>query len=478
MDQMKFYIKTIDGNLLNCVTGLNGKLISMLKSGKYDEDESLLSRDFAKEKGHQYYLNTKQRTLKILQSLFMVNPPMNRKETSEEKWVCRRKYNAGLGLLDVGKRELAWKPLIQAFRIATESSYTEIAYGAAHKLMTSCGLNRKQKDFDHYRNQAYKYYKDLEAELKIDEIYYRQALVFNSNKEIPYNELYNDLEELNSYKCDSIHFLFSYYYLRIIIDLQLGRYALAKLSAEGAIQTLKGRRGLTGTALQIFYRNKAVAQIALKEHQAASKSLKKSEEHCVEKSFNWHVIQYTKAINYLHSKNYKKAHQLYREYRKNKFAVVEEYWLVIGAYLYFLREIGAFKAPFERFKVGRYLNETSVVHHDKKGANVNILIGELLIYMVTNRSKFIERVNSINQYSYRYLKDENSKRAKWFIRLLCKVPQADFNFPKLLKKADQYIERLNEHPVGLGDNLTTEIIPYDHIIEIMRDSKVLQMVTE
>ena len=98
--------------------------------------------------------------------------------------------------------------------------------------------------------------------------------------------------------------------------------------------------------------------------------------------------------------------------------------------------------------------------------------------MVTDRNKFIERVQAINQYSYRYLKGDGAKRAKWFIRLLCKVPGADFNFPKLMKKSDEYIEKLNANPIGMGENLSLEIIPYDHIIEIMSKSKVIMSITE
>ncbi len=478
MEQLKYFVKVIDGNLLNGITGLSGELIQLVRSGEFDEDEDKLSYAITKGKGHQYYLNLKQRTLRVLHSLFLITPPMKRKESVIEKWDCRRKYTAAIGLIESGKRDLAWKPLIQAFRIAKEARLSELAYQTASLLMSSCALKRNQKDFDYYRIQAEKFLEDMQAEFKMRQIAYGYAIQTNSKSQPNYAAVKIELEAVNNLNCDSNMFLQMYYSTRILIELSMGQYALAKMVADSAVKALKGRRGLSGTALQIFYKNKAIAQIALKDNKGAKKSLALAEEYTIEKSFNWHSIQYTKALNHLHAKEYKKAHELYRTFRKNKFDVIAEFWLVMGGYLYFLREIGAFKAPFERFKVGRYLNEASVLHHDKNGGNANILIGELLIYMVTDRSKFIERVHAVNQYSYRYLKGERAKRAKWFIRLLCKVPTADFNFPKLMKKSDEYVEKLNANPIGLGDNLALEIIPYDHIIQMMSKSKVIMSITE
>jgi len=478
MDQLKYFTKVIDSNLLGGISGLSGELIQLVRSGKYDDNEDKLSSAITKGKGHQYYLNLKQRTLRILHSLFLITPPINRKESVIEKWDCRRKYMAAMGLIESGQRKLAWKPLIQTFRIAKESRLSELAYSSAKQLMTSCALKQNRKDFDYYKANADKFFRDMEAEFKLRHIVYKYNIQYHQKNKPDYETICSELAELDGLNCDSNTFLQMYYGFRITVDIQEGKYALAKMSADSAIKTLKGRRGLSGTALQVFYRNKAIAQIALKDHKGAKLSLKKSEEYSVEKSLNWHYIQYTKAVNHLHAKEYKKAHQLYRDFRKNKYEPIAELWLVMGGYLYFLREIDAFKAPFERFKVGKYLNEATSLHNDKNGAHANILIGEMLIYMVTDRNKFIERVQAINQYSYRYLKENRSKRAKWFIRLLCKVPIADFNFPKLLKKADEYIEKLNSNPIGLGDNLDLEVIPYDHIIEIMRKSKVVMSITE
>jgi len=62
MEQLKYFTKVIDGNLLDGITGLSGELIQMVRSGNYEDNEDKLSLAITKGKGHQYYLNLKQRT--------------------------------------------------------------------------------------------------------------------------------------------------------------------------------------------------------------------------------------------------------------------------------------------------------------------------------------------------------------------------------------------------------------------------------
>ena len=473
MEQLKFFTKTIDSNLLNAITGLSGKLITMTKSGKY-KTEKELSMAIAKEKGHQYYLNLKQRTLRLLHGLFLVSPPINKKEAAKDKWDVRRKYITAVSLIEIGKRDLAWKPLLQAYRISTEIGYSEIAYSCAAQLMTSCALNKRPADFEKYRELVDVHLKDMQSELEIRKIYFEYAQHVIESKSVNYSLFIRQIDKLTKLNCKTPYFIQHYYTLRIYLDMNEGNFSLVKRTSEAAIREMKSQRGVTGSILEQFHKTKAIAEIALKDHKAAAQTLKKAEDYSVEKSYNWHILQYYKAINYLHGKNYKKAHELYRKFRKNKYEAVAEQWLIMGGYLYFLREIGIISAPFERFKVGRFLNDTTSSAGDKKGSNVNVLIGELLILLVTNRSKFIERVDAINHYSYRYLKEEQTKRAMWFIRLLCKLPNADFDPKKLLKKGNDYINKLKSHPVGMGDNLSLEVIPYDHIVEFLKEGALLE----
>ena len=83
--------------------------------------------------------------------------------------------------------------------------------------------------------------------------------------------------------------------------------------------------------------------------------------------------------------------------RKTSHATLSEQWTVIGAYLYFLKKTGRLQTGTDRFSVGKYLNETAASAHDKKGDNINVIIGEMLVYLVKNRDKYIDRVEAVRK---------------------------------------------------------------------------------
>ena len=120
-----------------------------------------------------------------------------------------------------------------------------------------------------------------------------------------------------------------------------------------------------------------------------------------------------------------------------------------------------------RFRLGKYLNETFKAQADKQGSNISILIAELLVYLARNRGKFIDRVEAINNYSYRHLKGSDTRRAKRFIKILCTIPRANFNPIALRRIAQRQIQYLQEHPIWMGENFAIEIIPFDKLLDMV-----------
>ncbi len=52
------------------------------------------------------------------------------------------------------------------------------------------------------------------------------------------------------------------------------------------------------------------------------------------------------------------------------------------------------------------------------------------------------------------------KRARWFMRILCMMPRADFKLATLESMAAKQLENLEQYPVGLGYNMSLEVIPF------------------
>ena len=116
------------------------------------------------------------------------------------------------------------------------------------------------------------------------------------------------------------------------------------------------------------------------------------------------------------------------------------------------------------FRLGKYLNDTFKAQADKQGDNISILIAELLVLLCRDRGKFIDRVEAVQHYSYRYLKDKDTQRAKWFIKILCLLPSVDFHPVALNRRAKRYIDLLDKHPIHLGGNFAVEIIPFGSLL--------------
>ena len=377
----------------------------------------------------------------------------------------RKLYHLSMHFIEQSKREVAKKMLLQSFEIATEYGFTLLAYNCATELMIDASMNRKASKFEFYKKKKDELFADLKAEDFIQECYFRIALHVNKNRGVKEDLFSEMLNKLDEYYCTSTKFVQYYYMICTFKNLNSTDYPRIKKEAGYALEILRERKGVYKSILQFFSKNKAFAHIALKENEEARQLLLEAEKYSQAYSYNLGILKYYQAINELHIGNYETVYELYRSNKKNKYETLSEQWTILGAYLYYLKRVGKLETGIDRFSIGKYLNETVGNVHDKTGNKVNILIGELLVYLVKNRGKFIDRVESINKYSYKNLKSKDTQRAKWFIRILCMLPRANFNSVKLKRIARRQIENLREHPVYLGDNLSIEIIPFEYLLE-------------
>jgi len=470
MKQIKFYISNIDPNLLSSICGRPGELISLARSGKYINEEALASKLYDGKWSYQNFLNLKSRTKKILEAYFLISPSKKDNEILKKIQESRKSYVLAMQLIERAERAEAKKLLLQAFNTAIEYGFTRIAYNSAVELMAGASLERKASRFQYYEGLIEQLEIDLKAERKAHQYYYKAILQMNAQRGFGKKEVVADqLKELETFSCTSVRFLQHFYTLHIIEDLQRMDYPNVKQSAGKALELLRYKKGAYRSHLQLFTRVKAIAHTTLCEYKQAKELYTEAEQYSALRSYNRGILHYYQAINALHSKDYQGAYELYRQHRKTKFAILAEQWSIMAAYMYFLKKLGKLDTGNDRFSLGKYLNETIEIAHDKTGNNVNVLIGELLVNLVKNRGKFIDRVEAVNSYSYKYLKGEETKRAKWFIRLLCMMPRANFHPVALERMAKRQIDNLKKYPVYMGDNLSVEIIPFGDLWEMIAE---------
>lgn len=124
------------------------------------------------------------------------------------------------------------------------------------------------------------------------------------------------------------------------------------------------------------------------------------------------------------------------------------------------------------FKLGKYLNTTPVFSKDKRGINVSILLMHVAFLLQRkDYNAIIDRVDSLNQYAYRYLRKDDSFRSNCMIKMVIQMTKADFNPIRTERYTQELLAQLQEVKLaGSGENIETEIIPYELLWQIMTKS--------
>jgi len=467
MEQIKFYIDNIEPKLLDTISGKPRELIDLIRFGKCTTKEALVAALYDGPWCEYNYATLKRRTKRVLEAMFILNPVKNNNKARGKMQECRKLYLLAMSLIEQGQREEAKKKLLRAQRIAVEYNFTLLAYNCTVELMNDAGINRRAKKFGEYRKQKEVLFKDLEAERLAEEYYYEVALYVNKKRGIK-EELFSDMiNKLDTFSCTTTKFLEYYYMICVFRDLNVVDYAAIKRDAKTALDMLEGKKGVYNSTLQMLTKNKGFAHIALGEYEEAARLLSEAAQYAPAGSYNQGIIYYYQALNALHMGEYYLAYKLFRAHKDTKYETLQEQWIILGAYLYFLNKVGKLDNGAERFSIGKYLNETLSTAHDKTGNRVNSLIGELLVYLAKHRGKFIDRVGAIKQYNYQYLKGRDTQRARWFIQILCMAAEVDFDMARLQEKARKQFENLEQYPVHMGANLSIELIPFLKLLEMV-----------
>jgi hypothetical protein len=152
----------------------------------------------------------------------------------------------------------------------------------------------------------------------------------------------------------------------------------------------------------------------------------------------------------------------------------EIFYTTLG-YIYVIIESGMLGNPKDylnllpEFKIYKFLNATPVFSKDKSGINVSILLLHIA-YLLQKKdySTIIDRVDSLNQYAHRYLRKDDSFRSNCMIKMVVQLSKADFNPIRAERYTKELLKQLKAvNLAGSGENIETEIIPYEVLWDIM-----------
>lgn len=384
--------------------------------------------------------------------------------------------NANAAALSIANRLL---------RQAEKYDFTLLAMDVASFLRTQYGLRESNDRRFHEMNEHFERYRKMyDAESEAEALYTTLVVHYVNNRSAAaelqrqttqYWDLVSPLmEQFQSYKLQMYGFM-----IGLMQHTTSNNYRLALAVCDEAIRFFNSRTYEPRVPLQIFYYQRLICNIQLKQFEEG----RQSADYCLgimqEGTFNWFKYRELYLQLSLHTGEYSKAAEILDEtihHPRFEFLPenVKEIWRVCEAFVHYLVLTGraglGMDAP--KFKLAKFINDTPIFSKDKRGINVAIIVIKLLILFQEGRfSQALNEVEAIEQYCYRHLRGENEKRSYYFLKMLLHIPMSGFDPELSAQKAARYFEKLKETGTKHNDQtFEIEIVPFEALWEIALDS--------
>lgn len=185
----------------------------------------------------------------------------------------------------------------------------------------------------------------------------------------------------------------------------------------------------------------------------------------------------------IRKKDFKRLLILFLEIKKytalSNFVLQDEQWKIREAYLNFLVITNKIEDADElidqlpSFSSSRFINSVPYYTKDKSGQHVTIIILKILFLLYRKKYDRVEELSeSLTQYTYKYLKNNETLRSNCFIKMLIKMVKAGFHPVRTQAYVKELYHKMAAAKVTVDEKSSMiEIIPYedlwDNVIDIL-----------
>ena len=253
-------------------------------------------------------------------------------------------------------------------------------------------------------------------------------------------------------------------------ELQGNATEIIRLTGAAARQLSQGK--LNARRFDLRY-NTYMSIVAYLRERQPEKGLRLAQagiQHFAYTSSNWLFFQEYHLLLALHGKQYAYAQDLLRTVAQNPTATklrpaAVERWELYRGYVDFVAPAAPAAAPAPSPKWSLLMPEYS---RDKSGQNVAILVLQLLHCLRRqNIDEALVRLERLRKYQERHLHDDSSQRSRLFLRLLRGLAYTGFDLAKARKRGLATLETLTSTPLPGDAFAEVEIIPYEHLWELV-----------
>lgn len=330
-------------------------------------------------------------------------------------------------------------------------------------------------------NEFRKFLKFYEIERNIEMDHY--AIFRLGNKSKNFNpalvaECKSVLEKYEAYEniIPSFYFHYSYYNILYAKYINEKKHHKVYLTAKKAVEWFDALDFDYIPGKLLFLNIQVVYSIQNREFEEGAMLLSKAQSYISPRSQHWFRLKENEIILNFHRGDYNTAViAFFDAINKKNFVSVtpkdKQRWILYEAYVNLVLETGnaSYSDRKKRFSIQKFINDLPQFSKDKRSMNIPILIAQLLYFIIRKRyNHAIDRIEALDKYTSRYLRNDETFRSNCFIKMLLEIPKNSFNQIRVERAAQKYFERLIESDIDLIDQpFEIEIIPYERLWAII-----------
>lgn len=467
----------------------DSKLLALyegIAKGKFHSDEEAAAELYKGQGAASSYRKLKSDLReRLLEHVFQINTELSHYSDYQKAYYdCHKQWvivrfltgqNANTVALTLANKLLRTSEKFDFILLCMDiASYLRIQYGLRES--NDKRFREASQQFEHFR-------KVYDAECLAEELYTTLVVrtVNNRSAQAEVNELAKEyyeriqepMRQYHTYKLQMYGYM-----IGLMYHTSLSDYHNALLYCEKAIAFFKDRPYEARVPLQIFYYQHLVCNIQLRQFEEGKESARQCINLMQEGTFNWFKYRELYLHLLLHTRRYDEAADLLRqtvEHPRFEFLPENavEIWRIYEAFVYYLGNVGKLEQqPKSKFKLARFISDLWIFSKDKSGMNIAVIIIKWLTLLQEKQyGKVLDEVEATDQYCYRHLRGENTKRSYYFLKMLLQIPMGQFERKSVEPKAARFLEKLNAHPLQLANQTyEIEIIPYEDLWEIVLES--------
>lgn len=461
------------------------QLFEAVLAGHARTDEEAIALLYPGQKGGSKFLNLKDRLKeRILSVLFLLEfKAAAGSDRQKAYFECNRKWAAAMVLMSKNAKRVSVSVLEDLLKQTLHFEFTELSLSILSALRLHYGtIHGDPARYRMYREMYQRYQQEWMMENEAEDLYTHLVSHFVNSKSTKKTlseqaQEYFDRVKPSMAESDSFRLHLCARLIQVMIHSSRNDYATTASVCEEAIQFFKKKEFESNLPLQAFYYQLIVCYIQLQEFEKGQVVIEQYQSIFEEGSFNWFKLQELFFLLAMYTQHYSEAFAVYDSVMKKIRAAsappvqIVEMWKIYEAYAHYLLHIGRVSAPAgyqSKFKIAKFLNEIPTYSKDKQGMNIPILVVQILFSISErNNHQSIDRIEAIEKYCSRYLKQNETFRSSCFIKALLQIPSASFRPEVVAAKAQKFIDQLRAQPLEIAyQTHEIEIVPYEHLWEM------------